>query len=152
MQLAHANRVATLGQLSASIAHEIDQPLAGVITNASIGLRMLTADPPNIEGARKTARSTIRDGNRANELIKRLRALFGKKDLTIEPVDLNEAAREVIALSLSELQRERVIWRPELADDLPLVRCDRRKLQQVILNLLRNAQDAMSAVLTGRND
>ena len=134
MQLAHANRVATLGQLSASIAHEINQPLAGVITNASTGLRMLTADPPNIEGARKTARRTIRDGNRANE-----RALFGKKDLTIEPVDLNEAAREAIALSLSELQRERVIWRPELADDLPLVRCDRLKLQQVILNLLRNA-------------
>ena len=70
MQLAHANRVATLGQLSASIAHEINQPLAGVITNASIGLRMLTADPPNIEGARKTARRTICDGNHANELIK----------------------------------------------------------------------------------
>ena len=139
MQLVHANRVATLGQLSASIAHEINQPLAGVITNASTGLRMLAADPPNIEGARETARRTIRDGNRANEVIKRLRALFGKKELTIESVDLNEATREVIALSLSEFQREGVIWRAELADDLPLVRCDRVQLQQVILNLLRNA-------------
>ena len=139
MQLAHANRVATLGQLSASIAHEINQPLAGVITNASTGLRMLAANPPNIEGARETARRTIRDGNRANEVIKRLRALFGKKELTIESVDLNEATREVIALSLSEFQREGVIWRAELAADLPLVRCDRVQIQQVTLNLLRNA-------------
>ena len=146
MQLVHANRVATLGQLSASIAHEINQPLAGVITNASTGLRMLAADPPNIEGARETARRTIRDGNRANEVIKRLRALFGKKELTIESVDLNEATREVIALSLSEFQREGVIWRAELADDLPLVRCDRVQIQQVILNLLRNALDSMSAI------
>jgi C4-dicarboxylate-specific signal transduction histidine kinase len=145
MVLAHANRVATLGQLSASIAHEINQPLAGIITNASTGLRMLTADPPNVEGARETARRTIRDGNRANEVIKRLRALFSKKDLTIESVDLNEATREVIALSLNEFQREGVIWRAELAADLPLVRCDRVQLQQVILNLVRNGLDAMSA-------
>ena len=146
MQLVHANRVATLGQLAASIAHEINQPLAGVITNASTGLRMLAADPPNVEGARETARRTIRDGNRANEVIKRLRALFGKKELTIESVDLNEATREVIALSLSEFQREGVIWRAELADDLPPVRCDRVQIQQVILNLLRNALDSMSAI------
>ena len=146
MQLAHANRVATLGQLSASIAHEINQPLSGILTNASTGLRMLAADPPNVEGARETARRTIRDGNRAHEVIKRLRALFSKKDLTIESVDLNEATREVIALSLSEFQRNGVIWQAELADDLPLVRCDRVQLQQVILNLLRNALDAMSAV------
>ena len=146
MQLAHANRVATLGQLSASIAHEINQPLSGIITNASTGLRMLAADPPNVEGARETARRTIRDGNRAHEVIKRLRALFSKKDLTIESVDLNEATREVIALSLSEFQRDGVIWQAELADDLPRVRCDRVQLQQVILNLLRNALDAMGAV------
>jgi PAS domain S-box-containing protein len=146
MELAHANRVATLGQLSASIAHEINQPLAGIITNASTGLRMLAADPPNIEGARETARRTIRDGNRANEVIKRLRALFSKTDLTIESVDLNEATREVIALSSSEFQRGGMIWHAELADDLPLVKCDRVQLQQVVLNLLRNALDSMSAV------
>jgi PAS domain S-box-containing protein len=146
MELAHANRVATLGQLSASIAHEINQPLAGIIANASAGLRLLAADPPNIEDARATAQRTIRDGNRASEIIKRLRALFTKKDLTIESVDLNEATREVIALSSSEIRRNGVIWQAELAEDLPLVRSDRVQLQQVILNLLRNALDSMSAV------
>ena len=97
-------------------------------------------------GARETARRTIRDGNRASEVITRLRALFSKKDATSESVDLNEATREVIALSSSELQRNRVILRPELADDLPPVTGDRVQLQQVILNLLLNASDAMSGV------
>src|ERR1700730_2730948 len=96
--------------------------------------------------ARETARRTIRDGNRASDVITRLLALFGKKDATAESVDLNEAAREVIALSLSELQRSRVILRSELADDLPPVTGDRVQLQQVILNLLRNALDAMGGV------
>ena len=107
---------------------------------------MLAAAPPNLEGARETAKRTIRDGNRASELITRLRALFSKKDSTTEPVDLNEAAKEVIALSLSELQRNRVILRPEFAGDLPVVTGDRVQLQQVILNLLKNASDAMSCV------
>jgi PAS domain S-box-containing protein len=144
--LARVARVTSLGVLTASIAHEVNQPLSGIVTNASTCLRMLGADPPNVDGARETARRTIRDGNRASEVITRLRALFGKKDATTESVDLNEAAREVIALSLSELQRSRVILRPELADDLPPVAGDRIQLQQVILNLLRNASDAMSAV------
>ena len=99
-------RVTSLGALTASIAHEVNQPLSGIITNASTCLRMLAADPPNVEGARETARRTIRDGNRAADVITRLRALFSKKDITTEPVDLNEATREVIALSLSELQRK----------------------------------------------
>jgi signal transduction histidine kinase len=99
-----------------------------------------------VDGARETARRTIRDGNRASEVITRLRALYGKKEPTIESVDLNEATREVIALSLSELQRNRVILRPELADDLPPVTGDRVQLQQVILNLIRNGSDAMSSV------
>ena len=114
-ELAHVARVTTLGALTASIAHEVNQPLSGIITNASTCLRMLATDPPNVDGARETARRTIRDGNRASDVITRLRALFGKKDATTEPVDLNDAAREVIALSLSELQRSRVILRPELA-------------------------------------
>lgn len=144
--LAHVTRVTSLGVLTASIAHEVNQPLSGIVTNASTCLRMLAAEPPNIEGARETAKRTIRDGNRASELITRLRALFAKKESTNESVDLNEATREVIALSLTELQRNRIILRPEFADDLPVVAGDRVQLQQVILNLLKNASDAMSTV------
>ncbi len=145
-ELAHVSRVTSLGALTASIAHEINQPLSGIITNASTCLRMLATDPPQVEGARETARRTIRDGNRASEVITRLRALYSKKDPLPESVDLNEATREVIALSLSELQRSRVTLRLELADDLPLVTGDRVQLQQVILNLVLNASDAMSGV------
>jgi len=145
-ELAHVARVTSLGALTASIAHEVNQPLSGIITNASTCLRMLAADPPNVDGARETARRTIRDGNRASDVITRLRALFGKKSATTESVDLNEAAREVITLLRSELQRSRVILRADLADHLPPVTGDRVQLQQVILNLLLNASDAMSGV------
>jgi len=145
-ELSRVSRFASLGVMTASIAHEINQPLSGIITNASTCLRMLTLDPPNVEGARETARRTIRDGNRASDVITRLRALFSKKDIIAERVNLNDATREVIALSLSELQRDRVILRCELADDLPLVTGDRVQLQEVVLNLLRNASDAMRAV------
>src|ERR1700683_3628807 len=145
-ELSRVARVTSLGVLTASIAHEVNQPLSGIVTNASTCLRMLAADPPNVDGARETARRTIRDGHRASEVISRLRSLYGKKDPTIESVDLNEATQEVIALALSELQKNRVILRPELAGDLPLVAGDRVQLQQVILNLLRNASDAMSTV------
>ena len=145
-ELAHVARALSLGVLTASIAHEVNQPLAGIITNASTCLRFLATEPPNIDGARETARRTIRDGNRASEVITRLRALFCKRDSAAESVDLNEATREVIALSLSDLQRGRVLLRTELADDLPPITGDRVQLQQVILNLVRNATDAMSAV------
>jgi PAS domain S-box-containing protein len=144
--LAHVARVTTLGALTASIAHEVNQPLSGIITNAGTGLRMLGATPPDVEGALETVRRTLRDGNRAADVIVRLRTLFGKKNFTRESVDLNEAAREVIALSLSEIQRSRVVLRTELADDLPSVTGDRVQLQQVILNLFLNASDAMSGV------
>ncbi|HKN31718.1 MAG TPA: PAS domain-containing protein [Terriglobales bacterium] len=145
-ELAKVARVTSLGVLTASIAHEINQPLSGIITNAGTCLRMLSADPPNVEGARETARRTIRDGNRASDVITRLRTLYSKKDPQPELMDLNEAAQEVTSLSLSELQRNRVILRQEFAEDLPPVRGDRIQLQQVMLNLLRNASDAMSAV------
>jgi signal transduction histidine kinase len=136
----------SLGALTASIAHEVNQPLSGIITNASTCMRMLDADPPNVDGARETARRTIRDGHRAADVIARLRALFSKKDVTSELVDLNQATREVIALSRRELERNRVLLRTQLADNLPRVTGDRVQLQQVILNLLRNSSDAMSAV------
>jgi len=145
-ELAHVARVMSLGALTASIAHEVNQPLSGIITNASTCLKMLDAEFPNIDGARETAKRTIRDGRRAADVITRLRALFSKKDAATELVDLNEATREVIALSRSELERNRVITRTELADELPLVTGDRVQLQQVIINLLRNGSDAMSEV------
>jgi signal transduction histidine kinase len=145
-ELAHVARAMSLGALTASIAHEVNQPLSGIITNASTCLRMLDADPPDLNGARETARRTLRDGNRASDVITRLRALFGKKGVTSDSVDLNEATREVIALSRSELQRSRVTLRTELADGLPAVTGDRVQLQQVILNLLLNAAQAMNSV------
>jgi PAS domain S-box-containing protein len=148
-ELAHMTRVMTMGHLTASIAHELNQPLAGIITNASTCLRMLAADPPNVVGARETARRTIRDGNRAAEVITRLRALFSKRRTAIEAVDLNTATQEVIALTLTELQRASVNLRMELADDLPFVNGDRVQLQQVIMNLILNAVEAMDGV-TGR--
>ena len=144
--LAHVTRVSTLSALTASIAHEVNQPLSGIVTNASTCLRMLDANPANLEGARETARRTIRDGNRASEVISRLRALFSKKGGSFEPFDLNEAAKEVIALSVSELQRNRVIVQTDLAHQLPSVLGDRIQIQQVILNLIRNGSDAMSTV------
>jgi C4-dicarboxylate-specific signal transduction histidine kinase len=145
-ELAHVARVTSLGALTASIAHEVNQPLSGIITNAGTCLRMLAADPPNMEGAKETARRTIRDGNRAADVITRLRALFSKRAAAIEAVDLNEAAREVIALLWSDLQRGRVVLRTAFAEDLPLASGDRVQLQQVIMNLLRNAADAMSGI------
>ena len=145
-ELAHVARVTTLNELTASIAHEINQPLSGIITNASTCLRMLNGDPPNIAGARETVQRTLRDGNRASDVITRLRTLFSKKEFTLERMDLNEATRDVIALLLSDLQRNRVVLRSELAEDLPPIVADRIQLQQVTLNLLRNASDAMVAV------
>ena len=145
-ELAHVSRVSTLGAMTASIAHEVNQPLSGIITNASTSLRMLASNPPNIEGALETARRTIRDGNRAAEVVSRLRALFSKKSEISGSVDLNEAARDVVALSASELRRNRATLELDLARDLPVVTGDRIQLQQVILNLLLNASDALGSV------
>ena len=145
-ELAKVARVTSLGVLTASIAHEVNQPLSGIMTNAGTCVRMLDASPPNVEGARETATRTIRDANRASDVIARLRALFSKEEFTLESLDLNQVSREVIALSLSDLQRNRVTVQSELAADLPTITGDRIQLQQVILNLLRNASDAMVGV------
>ncbi len=145
-ELAHMARVTTLSTLTAAIAHEVNQPLSGIVTNASTCLRMLDADPPNLAGASETARRTIRDGNRASEVIARLRSLFSKSEPTFETFDLNEAVKEVMALSAGEVQRNRIVVQSGLAVGLPPVLGDRIQIQQVILNLVRNAWDAMSMV------
>jgi signal transduction histidine kinase len=145
-QLAHVARVATLNAMTASIGHEVSQPLAGILTNANTCLRMLAADPPNIAGAAETARRTIRDADRASEVIRHLRRMFSAKAPTMEAVDLNDAAREVIALSAGELRRNGTILREDYAHGLPRVAADRVQLQQVILNLLLNGAEAMDEV------
>jgi C4-dicarboxylate-specific signal transduction histidine kinase len=146
LELAHVARFASLGVLTAAIAHEVNQPLSGILANASTCLRILAGDAPNLDRARETARRTIRDCNRASEVVTRVRGLFSKRDVISEAVDLGDAAREVIALSSFELHRNQVLVRLELADDLPLVSGDRVQLQQVILNLVLNACDAMRYV------
>ena len=146
-ELARVARVTAVSAFTASIAHEVNQPLSGIITNAGTCLRMLAADPPDVDGARETAKRTLRDGNRASDVITRLRALFSRREFTLEPLDINEIAQEVVALSLSELQRSRMVLQSEFGADLPPITGDRIQLQQVILNLLRNAADAMLNVL-----
>jgi PAS domain S-box-containing protein len=145
-ELARVARVTAVSAFTASIAHEVNQPLSGIITNAGTCLRMLAAHPPDVDGARETAKRTLRDGNRASDVITRLRVLFSKREFTLEPLDVNEIAQEVVALSLSELQRNRMVLRSEFGADLPAIIGDRIQLQQVILNLLRNASDAMLSV------
>jgi signal transduction histidine kinase len=145
-ELAHVTRVATLNAMTASIAHEVSQPISGILTNANTGLRMLAAEPPNLAGAAETARRTIRDANRASDVLKRLREMFSGKEPITELVDLDDATRDVIAISAGELGRRRARVQTELADGLLPVRADRVQLQQVILNLLLNAADAMEGI------
>lgn len=145
-ELAHVARLATLSALTASIAHEVNQPLTSLVTNASTCLRMLAADPPNLGLAQTTAQRTIRDANRASDVIHRLRAMFVRKEPAAEAVDLSEAAAEVLALTSSELRSARIAVQTEFASELPSIRGDRIQLQQVILNLVLNARDAMLGV------
>jgi C4-dicarboxylate-specific signal transduction histidine kinase len=151
-QRTEPDAVNSLRVLTASIAHEVNQPLSGILTNASTCLRMLSADPPNLDGARETARRTIRDANRAADVINRLRALFARTPIATESVDLNEAVVEAIALCRCELDASRVTVRCSLDDRLPQLTGDRVQLQQVIQNLVRNAAEAMIGVEDGRRE
>jgi len=138
--------VASVGQLAASIAHEITQPLAAISTTASTCEVILADESPNLERLGAAVRRTIRDVDRASDIVTRLRALFSKKEMVTATVDLNEATREVIAQVSAGLQRNEVILRCELAEDLPRVTGDLVQLQQVISNLVRNASDSMNSI------
>lgn len=145
-ELAHMSRVTTLGALTASIAHEVNQPLSGIITNASACLRVLATDPPDIVKARATAERTIRDGNRASAVIQRLRAMFAAEPVRFEPIDLHEAVREVVTLCSAEIRGHGAILQQQFLTAPPTVMGDRVQIQQVVLNLLVNALDAMTNV------
>ena len=148
-ELAHVTRVTTLGEMTASIAHEINQPLAAVVNNASACLRWLAGQAPNLEEARQSAALIIADGHRAGEIIGRIRALAKKSPPRKDWLDINETILEVTALARSEVQGNRVSLETQLADDVPLILGDRIQLQQVILNLIINAIEAMSGVNEG---
>ena len=145
-ELARVTRAMTLGELAASIAHEVNQPIAGVVTNANACLRWLARDTPELDEARQAALRIVRDGNRASEVIGRIRALVGKTDTAKERLDMNGAIREIIGLAQGEVRRARVALRTELAGELAPVLGDRVQLQQVVLNLITNGIEAMSAV------
>src|ERR1700678_3258542 len=144
--LTHANRVSTMGELSASLAHEINQPISGAITNASTCVRRLDRAQPDLEGARVAASRIIRDANRAAEIIDRVKLLFSKGVVTKERLDVNEVIREMELLLHTEATQHSVSVQTKLAADLPLIAGDRVQLQQVLMNLMINSIDAMKAV------
>jgi C4-dicarboxylate-specific signal transduction histidine kinase len=143
-ELAHVTRVTTVGALTAAIAHEISQPIAATVANASAGMRWLTGQPPDLEEARQALGRIVRDGNRAAEVMGRIRALVKKMPPCRERLDINQVVLEVVSLTQGELQRNHVELQTHLARNLPAVPGDRVQLQQIILNLILNAVEAMS--------
>jgi C4-dicarboxylate-specific signal transduction histidine kinase len=145
-ELAHVNRVATMGQLTASIAHEVNQPIAATVSNAQAGLRWLNRQPPDLDEVRESLACIAEDGKRAGEVIAGIRDLIKKAPPRKDRVELNGAIREVIEITRSEAVKNGVSMQTELADDLPLIQGDRVQLQQVMLNLIVNAVEATSGV------
>jgi two-component system sensor kinase FixL len=146
-ELAHIARVTTMGEMAASIAHEVNQPLTGVVINGNAALRWLAGNPPNLAEACEAVEYIIQDGKRASEVIARIRSLSKKSGTEKEPVDLNETITEVVAFAHGELLRSRVALRTDLGRDLPRVMGDRVQLQQVVLNLVLNGIEAMSLIV-----
>jgi signal transduction histidine kinase len=146
VELARVTRVVTLGELTASIAHEINQPLAGVVTNGQASLRWLSQDPPRLDQVRAAVERAVRDGNRASDVIRRIRALAKKTDPLKEPLDINDVVQEGILLVRREIQNQGVALRTDFAPALPPVIGDRVQLQQVIINLMMNGVEAMVPV------
>ena len=151
-ELAHVSRVTTMGELAASITHEVNQPLAGIVTNANSSLRWLAGDSPNLAEAREAIRRIVRDGNRASEVVSRMRALFKKASTARERFDINAAIEEVVVMTQSEVRKNQVAIRKELATNLPPVVGDRVQIQQVLMNLILNAFEAMSTVESRERD
>jgi C4-dicarboxylate-specific signal transduction histidine kinase len=145
-ELAHVTRVTTLGELMASIAHEVNQPLAAVVTNSQACLRWLALETPRLDEARAAVERIARDGNRASEVIQRIRALAKKTEPQMVALDINDVIREAISLEQREMLSQRVALRTELASALPPVLGDRVQLQQVVINLVMNALEAMAPV------
>jgi two-component system, sensor histidine kinase and response regulator len=145
-ELAHVSRIATMGELTASIAHEINQPLAAIIVNGSASLRWLGADPPNLEEARQAMTRAVREANRAGEVIGGIRNLLKKDSPKMKQLDVNQIIEEVLALTENQLRKAGVTVHTELAADVPGVLGDRVQLQQVILNLIMNSIDAMRTI------
>jgi PAS domain S-box-containing protein len=145
-ELAHVARVAALGELTAAIAHEVNQPLAAVVASGRACMRWLAGERPNLEEARSSVKLMIDSGNRAGEVISRLRAMVKKSPTRRDLLNINDAIKDVIVLTGAEAQRNRVSLRTELSNDLPLVLADRIQLQQVILNLIMNAIEAMAGI------
>ena len=145
-ELAHVTWVTTMGELTATIAHEVSQPLTGLVSSGNACLRWLAADPPNLEAARRAVERIVNDGSRAGEVISRIRAMVRKSPPRRDQLNINDTIMEVIALIRSELQQNGISLRAELSNDLPLVLGDRIQLQQVIFNLIVNAIEAMSGV------
>jgi len=146
VELAHITRITTMGELTASIAHEVNQPLGAVVTNGNACLRWLAADPPNFDEAREAVRRIVRDGNRASDVIARIRSLVKKGESVAGRLDINNTIREIVELTQSEVARREASLHTELAANLPAVMGDRVQLQQVLLNLIINALDAMKAL------
>ena len=144
--LARVNRVTTMAELTASLAHEVNQPISAAVTNAHACLRWLAGDTPNLEEARAAAMRIVKDGTRAAEIIKRTRLLFKKSPPQQELVDVNEVIREMIVLLRGEATQHKILLRAELASDLPSILGDRVQLQQVLMNLMINGIDAMKEV------
>jgi PAS domain S-box-containing protein len=151
-ELAHISRVTTLGELTASIAHEVNQPIAGVVTNAEAALRWLEAEPPKLEEVRDVLGQIVRDGMRAGDVIHRIRALIKKAPPRMNRIDVNDVTLDVITLTRSEMLRHGVSLQTELAAGLPPIEGDRVQLQQVILNLILNAVEAMSGIDEGARE
>jgi C4-dicarboxylate-specific signal transduction histidine kinase len=151
-ELAHVNRVTTMGEMSASIAHEVNQPIAATVTNAQAALRWLRAQPPDLDEVRASLSRIVEDGKRAGNVISGIRTLVNKLPPRKDRFDLNEAVLEMVALTRSEVLNHGILLQTELAPGLPRVDGDRTQLQQVILNLILNAVEAMGGIDEGTRE